>query len=915
MLKTILKTSGLLACLLAMCGVANATGLGGIAVTSNLGQPLRAEIELVSVDKSDRASIAAKLASAEAFKTAGLDYPYALPKLKFDVVDRESRPRILITSLQPVNEPFVTLLVEVAWPSGKLLREYTFLLDPVGYNAPAQTPEVISPVAPLAVAEPVTAPVEPPMTAPLPAPVEIQAPSEAVPAAMETAPAASSPTATETVAASPVESEQAVPAESAPVAAMPVQDGLSREESIPLEEAANEPIKVVRGDTLSKIALANKPDDVSLERMLLALYRANTHAFVAKNMNRLQAGKILRLPDAAELDAVTQQEAKQEYRAQVRDWNAYRQQLAAARAQTVAEGAQQSASGKVTAAVAETAPTAKEPAKEVLKLSKGQAPGDQAAGGKSGGKEEDAIAREKSLRDAQERTALLEKNVKDLQRLAKLKQQQEKALAAPAPASAAAAGSGQGVVAAVKPSAKPAVPAPAPIAETSFIDDLLGDPVLLGGGVAVLLLLGAGGFWLSRRRTIKPAKTALAEDAGSATGRITTPVAPSPETGDFTQAADTEIAEEKSAEEVDPIAEADLFLSFGRDAQAEEVLKDALNTKPGDVPVTLKLLSIYANRKDANAFLTYARRVQESGDEATWKEVAAMGHELEPNNPLYGGTGEAAAAVAPANESVPESAVDFDLGFGDQSGNAALIGHQIKFETPTQESTTILTADEMRAAQETPMDFDVTGTRPPVSGTTAESAAAADDLIFDVTSLGRNAAAGEAKTAEASASAPKLDDLIFDITSTHPSLAAAGSGSANAAAATGADDLVFDVTATSPGMSAQDTQVIDKGEEPLAFTLDIPEQFKASAPSKTEAPLDIGLGDISLNMGETAGATKASAEGGRDERWQEVATKLDLAKAYQEMGDAAGAREILDEVVRDGDEQQRASAQAMLAQL
>jgi len=79
--------------------------------------------------------------------------------------------------------------------------------------------------------------------------------------------------------------------------------------------------------------------------------------------------------------------------------------------------------------------------------------------------------------------------------------------------------------------------------------------------------------------------------------------------------------------------------------------------------------------------------------------------------------------------------------------------------------------------------------------------------------------------------------------------------------------------------------------------------------------MDIGLGEISLNLGGIAAGANEGAAGVKDERWQEVATKLDLAKAYQEMDDAAGAREILDEVLRDGDEQQRASAQAMLAQL
>lgn len=908
MLKMILKTSGLMACLLA-AGIANATGLGGISVSSNLGQPLRAEIELVSVDKADRSSIAAKLAVADAFKRAGLEYPYALPRLKFDIVARDTdQPRIRITSTQPINEPFVTLLVEVVWSSGKLLREYTFLLDPVGFDVPAQPAAVVSPVAPVV---PAVAAVVPPQQMAEPA---MPVMPNATEAAAESAPAVSAAEGeansekqeAEIPVQASVEKVEPSPAESVAVR----EDVLSKEESIPLAETPGAPIAVVRGDTLSKIALKTKPADVSLERMLLALYRANTGAFMGKNMNRLQAGKVIRLPDAAEIEAIDQKEAVQAYRAQVTDWNAYRQQLAAARGQAGEQAAQQSASGKVTASVAETAPAVKETAKEVLKLSKGEVPGDKAVGGKSSSKEEDAIAREKSLQDAQERTALLEKNVKDLQRLADLKQQQ--AATPDVAASAAAATTAVGTTpAVVKPAAKPAVPAPLPVPEKpapSFLDELLDDPVLLGGGAAVLLLLLGGGFWLSRRRTIRPAKTVLTGDDGSATGRITAPVMPSPETGDFTQVAAVESAEEKSADEVDPIAEADLFLSFGRDTQAEEVLKDALSGKPGDLPILLKLLAIYANRKDASAFFTYASQVKASGNEQAWEQVAAMGRALEPNNPLYGGAGESTPEQLVPAATTADPAVDFDLGFGGQAqptdflntltmsgGETAGQGAKaepenlldtLSVKAPQQESTTILSADELRAAQDMAMDFDVTGTQPQ-----AIAAATASQPIVAA-------------------------DLIFDVTATNPGMTASVTDTAKSdALQQNADDLIFDVTATKPGIPGVEKSAPAAADDSLAFTLEIPDEFKQGAETKTEAPMDIGLGEISLNLGGVAAGENEGTAGVKDEHWQEVATKLDLAKAYQEMGDAAGAREILDEVLRDGDEQQRDSAQAMLAQL
>src|SRR3989338_5399450 len=166
--------------------------------------------------------------------------------------------------------------------------------------------------------------------------------------------------------------------------------------------------------------------------MLVALYRINIDQFDGKNMNRIRTGKILRLPNQSELMGVGQSDAVREIRAQTADWNAYRQKLAAAApVASKPQDAQQVATGKIASSVADKAPVAKESAKEVLKLSKGEAPGDKAATGAAGkaptaqdkknAEQEDAIAKAKSLKEEQTRTALLEKNLKDMQRLAELK--------------------------------------------------------------------------------------------------------------------------------------------------------------------------------------------------------------------------------------------------------------------------------------------------------------------------------------------------------------------------------------------------------------------------------------------------------------------------------------------------------------
>lgn len=850
MLKSFLKTSVYIICLV-WAGIVSAAGLGGINVISALGQPLKAEIDLVSMDVGDKSTLTAKLASPETFKNAGIDYPYNLPKLKFQIENRAGGGSyVRVSSLQPVNEPFVTLLIELSWPSGKLLREYTFLLDPVDFKPEQPKVAEVKPIEPV-----------------LAAPVAVE-PLVETPVAAETVPVAKSPAVEPTV---PAEQASAVPGGLVEAK----QDPLSKEEAIAEPALSSQQITVHRGDTLSKIAARIKPANVSLERMLVSLYRENAGVFDAQNMNRIRAGKILNIPQGEAIHMLPQADAEEEIRVQAADWNVYRQKLAATRAAAVERADKREAAGKISTAVVDKSVSDKEPAKEVLKLSKGEAPGDKAVGGgkttaqdKAIAKEEDAIAKNKALKESQERTAILEKSVKDMQRLAELKK--GKPASAPAAAvtlSAASAPKAASSVAEAKPKVVPPAKAPE---QPSLVDQLLSDPIYLAGGAAVLLLLGGVGFVVMRRRKQggdkkdnEPAQNK--EDSGSTTGRIAAPVAPSPDTGDFTQSAapTTAAATRADSEEVDPIGEADLFLTFGRDAQAEEVLKEALKKNPNNIPVKLKLLSIYADRKDTNSFYSLAREIKESGDEPAWGQAAAMGLQLEPSNSFYGGTGAAAEGNATNATEAAAPAVDFDLGFGSPAVSVPSFNTQntMVMEAESKEKTTILSSAELSAAVAAPMDFDVTGTNPKVS--------------------------------------------------------AAGSSEQEATTALNMDDLVFDVTAAPSKMSAHQEPTPSVEDAGLAFELDFPMEIKAENTPKNSAVTapDLGFGEISLNLGNLGATSGTDSAVPKDEHWQEVATKLDLAKAYQEMGDAAGAKEILDEVLRDGDEQQRETAQTLLQQL
>jgi pilus assembly protein FimV len=911
-LKLFVKTLGFIAALV-LSGAVSAVGMGGINVTTALGEPLKAEIDLVAVGKADKNKMSARLASPDAFKGAGLDYPGTLPKLKFEIEERANgEPYLKLTSTQPVNEPFVSLLVELTWSSGRLLREYTFLLDPPGFK-----PE-----------QPKAAEVQPVLS-------KVEAPPE---------PSAASPDEPK----SAVAKEEPVPLPAtAPTGEKALTEVAVAKKPAASNNVASGTIKVKHGDTLSKIVGETKSSDVSLERMLVAMYRVNEDAFDGKNMNRLKTGKILHVPENDDLNKVAQVDAVKEIHIQAADWHAYRQKLAAASGSATEQAPKQETSGKISTTVADKTPAAKESAKEVVRLSKGEAPGDKAAAGgntkslqdKLHAMEEDATAKNKALKDSNERIAMLEKNINEMKRLIELKGQ-------PTPPPKPVLSKVEGPVLSkaaepevkpeIKPEAKPetastavtmtplppaTLPASAvkpakPVAPKvvapppSLLDEILDEPLYLAGGAAVLI--GLIGAMLARRRSKGDTNK---EEVGSGAS-ITAPIAPSPDTGDFTNAATAAQIGTAESDDVDPISEADLFLNFGRDVQAEEILKDALKKNSANQQVRLKLLSIYANRKDAKTFSGIAHQVQDSGDAAAWAQAAEMGRKLEPGNPMYGGDDSAVAAAGGLNEAKIEQSstnLDFDLGLGAPETSAA--------ETNTG-------AAALDAASATPeLDFDLGASAEDASAiaehesTVVLSAPLGEEktdtssvLDFD---LGFDVAAGAGASAKASENSQTTQEtpMDFDITAEHQGLSALQPEQAEKPAPS-LDDLVFDVTAIHPAMTAEAAEAPAEAEDAMEFTLDFPTTAERPADDAAQAAAKeadaIDLSEINLNLDVPA---PAPVEEVKDARWQDVATKLDLARAYQEMGDASGAREILDEVLKEGDAQQCAAAEVMLQQL
>lgn len=207
----------------------------------------------------------------------------------------------------------------------------------------------------------------------------------------------------------------------------------------------------------------------------------------------------------------------------------------------------------------------------------------------------------------------------------------------------------------------------------SMLDEILGEPLYLACGAAALLGLGGFGFMLARRSS-KVGKV------DSTSTRIAAPIAPSPDTGDFTRIANASPISLAESGDIDPISEADLFLNFGRVAQAEEILKDGLKKNPGNQQIRLKLLSIYAKRKDTRAFSDIARQVKDSGDAEAWAQAAEMGCDLEPGNPMYGGDDSSVTAAETGRALLDEAkteqsaaSLDFDLDFGAAEAGPAVL--------------------------------------------------------------------------------------------------------------------------------------------------------------------------------------------------------------------------------------------------
>ncbi len=311
--------------------LAHALGLGALTTNSSLNEPFDARIELLNTSSEELQTLSVTLGGVEQFKNAGIERPFLLSSLKFVIIEDLAGSYLQITSDESIKEPFLNFLLEVNWAKGRLIREYTALLDPPVFDTNtriADTTEmaVSEPEMPIAVTEPVPTPTPAPVT---PAPVQPEKENIRI----EQLPDAT------LVSDAEVQSGSMVESNTVSTTTIPVAEPVSHEEPVVYQETfqqqrsqpsfSGDNYTTSRGDTLWDIARQSRPSrSVSVQQMMLSLLNTNPGAFVNNNINVLKTGQVLRIPDSSEINQLSKREAIALVKEHNALWDDYRQGLA-----------------------------------------------------------------------------------------------------------------------------------------------------------------------------------------------------------------------------------------------------------------------------------------------------------------------------------------------------------------------------------------------------------------------------------------------------------------------------------------------------------------------------------------------------------------------------------------------------------
>ncbi len=844
-------------------------GLGEIELDSALNQKFHATIELFDASGLEPNEIIVTLGSAEDFQRVGVERFFFLTSLSFQVDHgRDGNPVIVVTSSRPITEPYLNFLVKVMWPNGRLLKEYTVLLDPPTFS-------------------------------------EAAAPAVSAPARERTA---------ATQGRVQRDTGTRVRVAPAPAPAPEPSQPLAREGDFQGGEYG----MTNRNDTLWSIASRARPaGNVTVQQTMLAIARMNPEAFIRGNINLLKAGYVLRLPDETEVRSLSARDAVQEVARHEAEWRAYNRGEAVPDRTAVASSDTTSGlRSPVDTREGTTAASDVEASDGELRIVAEDGDSTTGVGGRLASAELDAALEETDRlgRQVEELTYQLDRE-KELaaneiavrERQIEVKDQQIAELQAQL-AAARAAQQAQEAAAPPAQSQNQSTQAQA----TPWWQS----PVVMYGGAGVLVLLLVGGMMVSRRRRVAEAENDYfdAEEAFAEEERIEPDLSEPEETTGAAWARDDEdvLAEAQDTEGFDEelegsqtsdvIGEADIYIAYGRYPQAIGLLLGVLEDAPERNDVRMKLLEVYAETGDRAAFDEHMTLLVEyCEDQEALLEARELesqfGEEAIPLDDVMSGGPEPAEADDEADTAADAAVEPDERAAGIVLDEAAPEDTREEAEDTGSALDFELELDELDGEPEADDDAESRGAGDQLGGDLGidfnpdEPEEAQDATSQDATSQDEGP---EGEDADAQA----LDHIEYEPAGDEISL----------------DDLEEDAAAAG---GETEELTIDSDLERAAVA--ISDEAAAVSASTDGADTDVAVAEADEDLLEDleldSAAKGAEEEFEFEDEGDSANTKLDLARAYIDMGDADGARDILNEVLDEGNSDQQQKAQAMLESL
>ena len=989
-------------------GFATALGLGEITLKSQFNQPLNAEIQLLKTRDLSKEEILPGLASREDFKLVGVDRLFFLSGFDFEVVFNDlTNPIIKVTSSKPITEPYLNFLVEVQWPSGRLLREYTLLLDlpmfeEAGTSAPVNLPS----------GAPVAAPVQ--VTA-APKPVEqkrlIFAPS--------TNPLASDQVSKITPAPSITTAPKAPKVPKVPTAPTPsLQEDLASG-AIQASSDVTSDYKVKSGDTLWEITAAVlASSSASVNQKMVAILQANPDAFVKGNINRLKEGRILRIPTRQEVAGVGFQQAMNAVREQNQVWSdgnkaAQKAVLISAAPTTLAAQAQTPAEGRLTLGSVDSGQSG--------------AKGSGASGSGESLENELAIANDELARstrqneDLNSRISELESQIETMESLVAVTNDQLKALEITSKNSIVS----DAVTTDVElPNtfAEPTIDRDDTNLEDTESESTIFDDIatkqalfintaidlwetkrlLIGGVVLAFLVALLVLLRLRKKPEDAPESFDLESDEESLFDLGETSLDDLFDLDDKTYANDNTFSSEDDFDELvqaqteDIIAEADIYASLGQEDKAIELLQKEIQQNPDNADARLSLLKIYAKSQNSTSFddqyaqllplgnvyandqaMTLRKAIENAEpfdtDQYSLKDQGSDYSDEVDNNNMGSNAHNFTASVSKnstgssdadfdldddvhdptrtkQNKAFPKP-VDRDLSFDHNANDLddaspVDVSHavgaptKLKVNDPSEavdfsfghnkvsvsESTdTALRRDsqpETNALDEMALDLDFDVSRQ--LDDELDETSLDDDLGNGLSIEIDEEDDGDAHNFDFDIPADTRDDLSLSLDDDIGALDLGDDLDDDLGDELDdeLDDGVVDQTnATNSEVGADDNLDLDSPPPTHIDMASLDEEIDAMTAGMDTSPMPVDRGPeptlASLNTNSADDDTVAIAGDELDfyEESDEVSTKLDLAKAYMDMGDREGAEDILNEVMEEGTNSQKLDAKALMENL